>query len=598
MICIKNKINFFSKFFIFSIIFLFALQFNFDVDASHTGTNNLDPEIFDDNYDIEKFADGFRYPTTMTFMDNQLLVLEKNTGKVFLVHSNGVREMNPILDLDVDYTFEGGLLGITAIKNHVYLFFSQSQHGQDRNFQDDTTRDVLYQFTWNENKLSNPILIKSFDGSHYHKSGVLTTDGENYIYLIRGDGDHTTTRYPLQDPNYESGIFRVSDLDLTIELYGTGIRNSFGMGVDPITGYLWQTENGDMTYDEINLIKKGFHGGWDNVVGPSDRFDSEVPNNFNDLSNSINENFTYYDPKFSWYDPIGITFIGFPNGVSFHEYKEWLFTGESELGKIYKFHLNPSRDEFIFTDQKLSKDFVLDKVDNDEEILFAKIHGNLITDVEFHHTGMYLVSYLNGEIYRIFPKEPIELNLQYTDPENNLDNLVCKRGFMVNPIDKINLECVSLKSGLSILNEHSNENIIIKINARNQNLQGIELENLNLSYSDFTNAIFGNSISSVNFTKSNLSNVDLSNKDLTDTILRGADLTGADMRNVDLSNKDLTDTILRGADLTGADMRNTITTEETENVEMYDSRISNTFWETLNDFIVRNFNNFINTIFN
>ena len=227
---IKNKSNFLNKFFIFSIIFLFTLQFNFDVDADHTTTtNNLAPEIFDDNYDIEKFADGFRYPTTMTFMDNQLLVLEKNTGKVFLVHSNGVREMIPILDLDVDYTMEGGLLGITAIENHVYLFFSQSQHGQDRNFQDDTTRDVLYQFTWNENTLSNPILIKSFDGSHYHKSGVLTTDGENYIYLIRGDGDHTTTRYPLQDPNYESGIFRISDSDLTIELYGTGIRNSFGM---------------------------------------------------------------------------------------------------------------------------------------------------------------------------------------------------------------------------------------------------------------------------------------------------------------------------------------------------------------------------------
>ena len=75
------------------------------------------------------------------------------------------------------------------------------------------------------------------------------------------------------------------------------------------------------------------------------------------------------------------------------------------------------------------------------------------------------------------------------------------------------------------------------------------------------------------------------------------------MRNVNLSNKDLTDTILTGADLTGADLTgvdtgNTIATQETEDVEMYDNRVRNTFWETLGDFIVRNFNNFVNLILN
>ena len=573
MICIKNKSSFLNKFFIFSMIFLFTLQFNFDVDASHTELNHQSPEIFDANYEIEKFVGGFKYPTTIAFVDNDLLVLEKNSGKIFHVHSNGVKEAIPVLDLDIDSSTEGGLLGITTIKNHIYLFFSQSQSGQDRNFQDETTKDVLYQFTWKENKLSNPLLIKTFDGSHYHKSGVLTTDGENYIYLIRGDGDDSTSQYPLMDPNYEKGIFRIDDSDLSVEIFGTGIRNSFGIAVDPITGYLWETENGNHTYDEINLVKKGFHGGWDKVVGPSYRFDSEVPNNFNDLSNLISKNSTYYEPKFSWYHPIGPTFIAFPNHVSFSEYKEWLFTGESNGSNIYKFHLNPSRDELIFNDQKLAKDFVLDQTDNNEEIIFAKLHGKLITDAEFHHTGMYLVSFLDGTVYRIFPNEPLDLNSQYIDLEKNIDNLICKRGFMVNQIDKTNLECIPLKSGLSKLSENDKNNIMIKINARNQNLQEIELKNLNLSYSDFTNATFGNFISSVNFTKTNLSYVDLSNKDLTDTILTGADLTGADMRNVELI-------------------------EEEEEVDMYDNRIKNTFWDWLESFIKRNFNNFLNRILN
>jgi aldose sugar dehydrogenase len=599
MLFIKKKYSFLNKFFIFSIIFLFTLQLNFDVDASHTTTSNhQSPEIFDVNYEIEKFVDGFRYPSTITFVDNELLILEKNSGKIFHVHDNGVKEVIPVLDLDIDSSTEGGLLGSAAIKNHVYLFFSQSQSGQDRNFQDITTKDVLYQFTWEENKLSNPLLIKSFDGSHYHKSGVLTTDGENYIYLIRGDGDDSTSHYPLMDPNYEKGIFRISDSDLSVEVFGTGIRNSFGISIDPITGYLWETENGDHTYDEINLIKKGFHGGWDKVIGPSDRFDSEIQNNFNDLPNFIDENYTYYEPKFSWYHTIGPTFIAFPDDVSFSEYKEWLFTGESNGSNIYKFHLNPSRDELIFNDQKLAKDFVLDQTDNNEEIIFAKIPGKLITDAEFHHTGMYLVSYLDGAIYRIFPKEPLDLNSQYIALEKNIEDLICKRGFMVNPINKTNLECIPLKSGLSILSENDEKNMMIKINARNQNLQDIELKNLNLSYSDFTNATFGNIISSINFTKTNLSHVDLSNKDLTNTILTGADLTGANMRNVDLSNKDLTNTILTGADLTGANMRNVEVTQEIENVNMYDDRIKNTFWDWLESFIQRNFNNFLNRILN
>lgn len=39
-------------------------------------------------------------------------------------------------------------------------------------------------------------------------------------------------------------------------------RNSFGMAIDPITGYLWDTENGPSMYDEISLVRPGFNSGW------------------------------------------------------------------------------------------------------------------------------------------------------------------------------------------------------------------------------------------------------------------------------------------------------------------------------------------------
>ena len=49
--------------------------------------------------------------------------------------------------------------------------------------------------------------------------------------------------------------------------YAYGIRNSFGMDFDPLTGNLWDTENGPEYGDEINLVEPGFNSGWNKVQG-------------------------------------------------------------------------------------------------------------------------------------------------------------------------------------------------------------------------------------------------------------------------------------------------------------------------------------------
>ena len=44
-----------------------------------------------------------------------------------------------------------------------------------------------------------------------------------------------------------------------------GMRQSFGMALDLVTGNLWDTENGPSHGDEIRLIKPGFNSGWAKV---------------------------------------------------------------------------------------------------------------------------------------------------------------------------------------------------------------------------------------------------------------------------------------------------------------------------------------------
>ncbi len=46
------------------------------------------------------------------------------------------------------------------------------------------------------------------------------------------------------------------------EIYALGIRNALGLFVHPDTGEIWETENGPMGGDEINIIEAGRNYGW------------------------------------------------------------------------------------------------------------------------------------------------------------------------------------------------------------------------------------------------------------------------------------------------------------------------------------------------
>src|SRR5438477_7056671 len=55
------------------------------------------------------------------------------------------------------------------------------------------------------------------------------------------------------------------------KVYSYGHRNGFGLAFDSITGSLWESENGDDSFDEMNRITAGSNGGWIQVMGPASR---------------------------------------------------------------------------------------------------------------------------------------------------------------------------------------------------------------------------------------------------------------------------------------------------------------------------------------
>ena len=87
---------------------------------------------------------------------------------------------------------------------------------------------------------------------------------------------------PKDNPFYKEGAERGGSVGASLKkLYAYGIRNSFGMAFDPFSGDLWEQENGDDSFSEINRVEAGFNSGWVQVMGPLHRVAQfrEIENN-------------------------------------------------------------------------------------------------------------------------------------------------------------------------------------------------------------------------------------------------------------------------------------------------------------------------------
>ncbi len=287
--------------------------------------------LTDPNLRLEVVAQGLNFATSMAFLgnsSNDILVTEQNTGEVRRV-IDGKIQQEPLIDLAVangNGSDGRGLLGMAVIDaldnqtattsgnfssevpatttTYVFLYFTESGGGEDG----DDNRGVLpagsrlYRYELQEDdqgaKLVNPKLLLDLParpGLRHYGGPVLATY-ENVsnsktisVYLMIGNLDDVNKQINNREdgspPDGTGGILRVDsegnpfpdpilvdekedpDSSMLQYYYAYGIRNSFGMDFDPVTGNLWDTENGPDYGDEINLVEPGFNSGWVDVQG-------------------------------------------------------------------------------------------------------------------------------------------------------------------------------------------------------------------------------------------------------------------------------------------------------------------------------------------
>jgi glucose/arabinose dehydrogenase/plastocyanin len=395
------------------------------------------PTINDDSLTVEKVTSGLKFPTSMTFVgNNDMLVTEKNTGKVIRVLDGQVQD-NPLLDLPVATKIERGLLGIVASKHldgKTFVFLSYTESGNNEDGSDVSNNieplgNRLYRYQYVDGQLIDPVLLLDLTAIPNnvnrtdHNGGKVTIGPDNNVYMIIGEvGGHRTQAQNIENgpaPNGLGGVLRITqdgglvddepifgtDLPLGV-YYAMGIRNSFGIDFDPLTGNLWDTENGPTAGDEINLVFPGFNSGWSLIQGFSG--DDLLGNEATPSDLVIFGNGKYAEPKFTWHIPIGPTALKFLNSDKLgKEYENNMFVGDINNGNLYRFTLNEARDDIDINNTYVGQASALvdKKVDNTVEsipITFGQGLGG-ITDIQVGPDGYLYVLSFTGDLYKILP---------------------------------------------------------------------------------------------------------------------------------------------------------------------------------------------------
>jgi glucose/arabinose dehydrogenase len=302
------------------------------------------------------------------------------------------------------------------------LFFYLTEAGPD-----DTPRgNFVYRYNWNDTtkSISNKTLILQLPAQPgpQHNGGKMTSDSEGHLFIVIGDLHRNATLQNNKEPPFHldntSVILKINSdgspahsnpfLNLSethpaahniSKYYAYGIRNSFGLAIDPVTGMLWDTENGPSGYDEINLVRGGFNSGWEKAFGPIERRNITI----NDLVNLGNSS-TYADPVLSWRPTIGVTDIEFFNSTMFGgSYENNLFVGDFNAGRLYYFQLNVTRTGLIFDNPNISSDLVAGGERQRDALVFAEGFVGGITDIATGTDGYLYILTLSGNIYRIIP---------------------------------------------------------------------------------------------------------------------------------------------------------------------------------------------------
>jgi uncharacterized repeat protein (TIGR01451 family) len=450
------------------------------------------PVTIDPNLVVSPVVSGLSEPTGLAFLGiDDFLVLEKSTGRVKRVVNGAVQSI--VLELAVNSFSERGLLGIALhpdfAENHFVYIRWTCRGSVDGDCEPGPPTgepaavpllgNRIDRFIWDDATLtfdSNLIQLRAYQadagqpvrGNHNGGKIEFGPDGKLYIYMgdngRRGwmqnlteghgpDGRDDQFGGPEPDNAHLTGvILRLNDDGSTPEdnpfvdvitgagpevdanihkVFAYGIRNGFGFAFDPVTGQLWESQNGDDSMTEINRIEGGSNLGWVQIMGRVDHLaDFKAietspqyfglqqirwpPTLIADTADEALERLFmlpgahYLDPLLTWKFEIAPAGFGFVQGRGLgSEYAGDIVVGNARdslfNGHLFRLKLSPDRLDLDLTGVGGRVIEAADKFDitGSESLLFGKGFG-LTSDVLTGPNGnLFIVSLSKGAVYQI-----------------------------------------------------------------------------------------------------------------------------------------------------------------------------------------------------
>jgi len=408
------------------------------------------PILLDSKLKVETVNTEIHFPSSMAFLgNNDILVLEKNDGTVKRI-VNGVMLADPLLKVNVSSVGERGMLGIAILKRenqskspYIFLYYTAATSkskpfGNMAGNNSTLTTNRLVRYEMSNDRLVNGKLIFEIkpEGRILHNGGKMVVGPDNNLYITIGD---TSGSNPQKDnlPNGRAGILRftpdgdsvknesgksiMGNTSPTNKYYAYGLRNSFGIGFDPVSGKLWDTENGPSFGDEINLVEPGFNSGWDTIQG---YWTERVPTSVVLIPNpkdiaSFGGKLKYSPPELATYPTVGFTALTFINTSNYgKEYENDMLVGDFHNGNLYHLKLTEKRDHLQLNNDL--SDRVAINMDDLKGIILGRGFGG-ITDIVIGPDGnIYVLSLYQGsvncDLCRHTTSHFLRYNLTSSDP--------------------------------------------------------------------------------------------------------------------------------------------------------------------------------------
>jgi glucose/arabinose dehydrogenase len=280
--------------------------------------------------------------------------------------------------------------------------------------------------------LTAPLVDDTFGGPEpddAHLSGA----------ILRLNPDGTA---PPDNPFYAVGAALGGQVGANVQkIFSYGHRNGFGMAFDPYSGVLWETENGDDSFSELNRVIPGMNGGWIQFAGPISRIAQFKTIEATQFGRALQQvrfpptrigyapsfaisrmvslpGAAYLDPDFSWRYEVGPSGAEFVYGLALgaaYEGTLWIGSARSFQqvggtgGSLYRFRMTANRLSVdVSADPRLA-DRVADNLfrtqkfeGTESETLVIGRGFGITPDIRQGPDGnLYVVSLSDGAIYRI-----------------------------------------------------------------------------------------------------------------------------------------------------------------------------------------------------